>query len=134
MRVRGFTQDDAHLFCRPDQLEAELVRVLDFVTSILGTFGFKEYDIYVSTRPGNASGTEEQWEIATAALKKSLEVRGLPYQVDPGEGVFYGPKIDIKIKDSLDRAWQCSTIQVDFHNPQRFGSSTSSRTATPTIR
>jgi len=120
MRVRGFTQDDAHLFCRPDQLESELVRVLDFVTSILATFGFKEYDTYVSTRPANASGTEEQWETATAALKKSLEVRGLPYQVDPGEGVFYGPKIDIKIKDSLDRAWQCSTIQVDFNNPNRF--------------
>jgi threonyl-tRNA synthetase len=120
MRVRGFTQDDAHLFCRPDQLEGELVRVLDFVTSILGTFGFKEYDIFVSTRPPNASGSEEQWEIATAALKKALEIRRLPYQVDPGEGVFYGPKIDIKIKDSLDRAWQCSTIQVDFHNPQRF--------------
>jgi threonyl-tRNA synthetase len=120
MRVRGFTQDDAHLFCRPDQLESELVRVLDFVTSILGTFGFKEYDIFVSTRPGNASGSEEQWEIATAALKKALEIRRLPYQVDPGEGVFYGPKIDIKIKDSLDRAWQCSTIQVDFHNPKRF--------------
>ena len=121
MRVRGFTQDDAHLFCRPDQLEGELVRVLDFVTSILGTFGFKEYDIFVSTRPSNASGSEEQWEVATAALKKSLEIRRLPYRVDPGEGVFYGPKIDIKIKDSLDRAWQCSTIQVDFHNPQRFG-------------
>jgi threonyl-tRNA synthetase len=120
LRVRGFTQDDAHLFCRPDQLEAELVRVLDFVTSILGTFGFREYEIFVSTRPPNASGSEEQWEIATAALKKALEIRRLPYQVDPGEGVFYGPKIDIKIKDSLDRAWQCSTIQVDFHNPKRF--------------
>ena len=120
LRVRGFTQDDAHLFCRMDQLEEEIVRVLDFVTSILATFGFKEYDTYVSTKPANASGTEEQWETATAALKKSLEVRGLPYQVDPGEGVFYGPKIDIKIKDSLDRAWQCSTIQVDFNNPNRF--------------
>jgi threonyl-tRNA synthetase len=121
MRVRGFTQDDAHLFCRPDQLEAEIVRVIDFVTSMLSAFGFKEYDVYVSTKPEKASGTDEQWEIATAALKRGLEIRGLKYAVDPGEGTFYGPKIDIKIKDSLDRAWQCSTIQVDFHNPNRFG-------------
>jgi threonyl-tRNA synthetase len=120
MRVRGFTQDDAHLFCRLDQIDAEILRVLDFVTNILKTFGFDRYDIYVSTKPQNASGTDEQWAVATAALKKALEARGLAYQIDPGEGTFYGPKIDIKIKDSLDRAWQCSTIQVDFHNPQRF--------------
>jgi threonyl-tRNA synthetase len=120
LRVRGFTQDDAHVFCRPDQLEAELVRVLDFVTMILRTFGFERYDTYLSTRPPKSSGTDEQWQVATAALKRALEVRGLPYTVDPGEGVFYGPKIDIKIKDSLERAWQCSTIQVDFHNPDRF--------------
>jgi threonyl-tRNA synthetase len=120
LRVRGFTQDDAHLFCREDQLEAELVRVLDFVTSILKAFGFESYDIYLSTKPENASGTEAQWETATAALKAALAERKLDYSVDPGEGVFYGPKIDIKIKDSLDRAWQCSTIQVDFHNPNRF--------------
>ena len=121
MRVRGFTQDDAHLFCRPDQLEEEIIRVIDFVTSMLSAFGFKEYDIYVSTKPEKASGSDEQWEVATAALKRGLEARSLAYTVDPGEGVFYGPKIDIKIKDSLDRAWQCSTIQVDFHNPNRFG-------------
>jgi threonyl-tRNA synthetase len=121
MRVRGFTQDDAHVFCRPDQLEDEILRVLDFTTNILRTFGFDRYDIYLSTKPEKASGTDEQWEIATAALRKALETRALPYQVDPGEGVFYGPKIDIKIKDSLDRAWQCSTIQADFHNPNRFG-------------
>jgi threonyl-tRNA synthetase len=120
MRVRGFTQDDAHIFCRPDQLDAEILRVLDFVTMILRAFGFDRYDIFLSTRPENASGSVEQWDVATAALRKALEVRGLPYTVDPGEGVFYGPKIDIKIKDSLDRAWQCSTIQVDFHNPNRF--------------
>ncbi|HEY3120942.1 MAG TPA: threonine--tRNA ligase [Vicinamibacteria bacterium] len=120
LRVRGFTQDDAHLFCRPDQLDDEIVRVLDFTTNILRTFGFESYDIYLSTRPDNASGSPEQWEVATAALRRALELRKLPYQVDPGEGVFYGPKIDIKIKDVLDRAWQCSTIQVDFHNPQRF--------------
>jgi threonyl-tRNA synthetase len=121
LRVRGFTQDDAHLFCRLDQLDAEIVRVLDFVTSMLKAFGFERYDVYVSTKPADASGTDEQWQVATAALKKALETRGLAYEVDPGEGTFYGPKIDIKIKDSLDRAWQCSTIQVDFHNPNRFG-------------
>jgi threonyl-tRNA synthetase len=121
MRVRGFTQDDAHIFCRPDQLEDEILRVLDFVTNILRTFGFDRYDIYLSTKPEKASGSDEQWEVATAALRKALESRSLPYTVDPGEGVFYGPKIDIKIKDALDRSWQCSTIQVDFHNPTRFG-------------
>jgi threonyl-tRNA synthetase len=120
LRVRGFTQDDSHLFCRLDQLDVEIVRVLDFVTMILGTFGFEKYDIYLSTKPKDAAGTDEQWDVATNALKKALESRGLPYQVDPGEGTFYGPKIDIKIKDVLDRAWQCSTIQVDFHNPNRF--------------
>ena len=121
LRVRGFTQDDAHIFCRPDQLEAEILRVLDFVTGMLRAFGFDRYDIYVSTRPEKAAGTAEQWDVATDALKKALDVRALPYAIDPGEGVFYGPKIDIKIKDSLDRAWQCSTIQVDFNNPNRFG-------------
>src|SRR6266446_2585075 len=120
LRVRGFTQDDAHIFCRPDQLEAEIVRVLGFVTSILKAFGFERYDIYLSTRPPKAAGTDEQWEQATDALEKALGLVGLPYAIDPGEGVFYGPKIDIKIKDSLERAWQCSTIQVDFNNPNRF--------------
>jgi threonyl-tRNA synthetase len=120
LRVRGFTQDDAHIFCRMDQLETEIVRVLDFVTSILKAFGFEEYEMYLSTKPENASGSDEQWEVATEALRKALDVRGHKYQVDPGEGTFYGPKIDLKIKDSLDRSWQCSTIQVDFHNPNRF--------------
>ena len=120
MRVRGFTQDDAHVFCRPDQLEDEILRVLDFTTNILKTFGFDRYDIYLSTRPEKSTGTDEQWQAATAALKKALDTRGLEYIVDPGEGVFYGPKIDIKIKDSLERAWQCSTIQVDFNLPTRF--------------
>jgi threonyl-tRNA synthetase len=120
LRVRGFTQDDAHLFCRMDQLETEIVRVLDFVTSILGAFGFTEYEMFLSTKPEKASGTDEQWQVATEALRKALEIRGHKYQVDPGEGTFYGPKIDLKIKDSLDRSWQCSTIQVDFHNPNRF--------------
>jgi threonyl-tRNA synthetase len=120
MRVRGFTQDDAHVFCRPDQLEDEILRVLDFTTSMLRAFGFDRYDIYLSTRPEKSTGTDEQWQAATAALKKALDTRGLAHIVDPGEGVFYGPKIDIKIKDSLERAWQCSTIQVDFNLPTRF--------------
>src|SRR5262245_57858197 len=120
LRVRGFTQDDAHLFCRMDQLEAEIVRVLDFVTSILNAFGFTEYEMYLSTKPAKASGTDEQWALATESLRKALDLRGYKYVVDPGEGTFYGPKIDLKIKDSLERAWQCSTIQVDFHNPNRF--------------
>jgi threonyl-tRNA synthetase len=120
LRVRGFTQDDAHVFCRMDQLDAEIVKVLDFVTDMLKAFGFERYDMFLSTKPEKASGTDEQWQVATEALRKALELRGHKYEVDPGEGTFYGPKIDLKIKDSLDRSWQCSTIQVDFHNPNRF--------------
>ena len=120
MRVRGFTQDDAHIFCRPDQLEDEILRVLDFTLFILRTFGFSEYDIYLSTRPEKFVGSPENWERSTNALKAALESRKLAFEVDPGEGVFYGPKIDIKIKDVLGRSWQCSTIQVDFNNPERF--------------
>ncbi len=120
MRVRGFTQDDAHIFCRLDQLEEEILRVLDFTLFILKTFGFSEYDIYLSTRPEKFVGSPENWERSTNALKAALETRKLAYEVDPGEGVFYGPKIDIKIKDVLGRSWQCSTIQVDFNNPERF--------------
>ncbi|HXX53839.1 MAG TPA: threonine--tRNA ligase [Thermodesulfovibrionales bacterium] len=120
LRVRGFTQDDAHIFCREDQIEDEILRVLDFTLFILKTFGFDEYDVYLSTRPEKYVGTPDNWERSTEALKRALEVKGLSYSVDPGEGVFYGPKIDIKVKDSLKRAWQCSTIQVDFNNPQQF--------------
>ncbi len=120
MRVRGFTQDDAHIFCREDQIEEEIVNILDFTLFILRTFGFDSYDIYLSTRPEKYVGALDNWEHATNALKQALEKKGLPYVVDPGEGVFYGPKIDIKIKDSLNRAWQCSTIQVDFNLPERF--------------
>lgn len=119
-RVRGFTQDDAHIFCAPDQLESEIRRVLDFVLYILRTFGFTEYEMYLSTRPETSVGSDSGWEHATAALRGALEASGLAYSIDPGEGVFYGPKIDIKIKDNLDRAWQCSTIQVDFNLPERF--------------
>jgi threonyl-tRNA synthetase len=120
LRVRGFTQDDAHLFCRPDQIESEVSRVLDFTFFILRTFGFTEFEVYVSTKPEKAVGSAENWAQATAALEAALKSRGVAYEIDPGEGVFYGPKIDIKIKDVLGRSWQCSTVQVDFNNPQRF--------------
>ncbi len=119
LRVRGFTQDDAHIFCTEEQIEDEVKAVLDFTIFILNAFGFQEYDIYLSTRPDEYVGTETEWEKATSALKMALEHRGLNYSVDPGEGVFYGPKIDIKVKDSLGRPWQCSTIQVDFNIPER---------------
>jgi threonyl-tRNA synthetase len=120
MRVRGFTQDDAHIFCTPENLNEEISRVLEFTLYILRTFGFKEYEIYLSTRPEKFVGQVENWDKATVALKYALDKSGLFYEVDPGEGVFYGPKIDIKIKDSLGRSWQCSTIQVDFNLPERF--------------
>jgi threonyl-tRNA synthetase len=120
MRVRGFTQDDAHIFCRPDQLEDEIFNILELNLHILKTFGFADYDIYLSTRPEKYVGSDENWDAATSALKLALEKKGLNYEVDPGEGVFYGPKIDIKIKDQLGRSWQCSTIQVDFNLPERF--------------
>lgn len=120
MRVRGFTQDDAHIFCRPDQLEEEIFNIIDLNLHILKTFGFDEYEVFLSTRPAKYVGSDEHWDLSTQALKQALEKKQLPYQVDPGEGVFYGPKIDIKIKDQLGRSWQCSTIQVDFNLPERF--------------
>ncbi|MEE8125202.1 MAG: threonine--tRNA ligase [Nitrospirales bacterium] len=121
MRVRGFTQDDAHLFCRPDQLAEEVQNVLKFTTFMLGAFGFSEFKMFLSTRPEKAVGTLDQWDQATQALETALKNGGFDYQEDPGEGVFYGPKIDVKIQDALGRSWQCSTIQIDFNNPQRFG-------------
>src|SRR3972149_1869324 len=120
MRVRGFTQDDAHLFLRSDQLDEEIFSLLDFTLFVLRRFGFDRYEIFLSTRPDKYAGTPENWAKAEEALKRALDRKGLSYEVDPGEGVFYGPKIDIKIKDVLGRAWQCSTIQVDFNNPDRF--------------
>ncbi len=121
MRVRGFTQDDAHIFCRPDQLAEEVRKVLKFTTFMLGTFGFSEFKMYLSTRPEKAVGSMDQWDQATEALATALKEGGYVFQEDPGEGVFYGPKIDVKIQDALGRSWQCSTIQVDFNNPERFG-------------
>ncbi len=120
LRVRGFTQDDAHIFCRPDQIESEVSKVLDFTFFVLRTFGFSEFEVYVSTKPEKAVGSDENWAQAIAALEAALKGRGIAYEVDPGEGVFYGPKIDIKIKDVLGRSWQCSTVQIDFNNPERF--------------
>lgn len=119
LRVRGFTQDDAHIFCTEEQIEDEVKTVLDFTIFILKAFGFQEYDVYLSTRPQEYVGTDAGWEKATSALRTALEKKNLQYSVDPGEGVFYGPKIDIKVKDSLGRPWQCSTIQVDFNIPER---------------
>lgn len=120
LRVRGFTQDDAHIFCREDQLDEEIFNIIDLNLHILKRFGFSDYDIYLSTRPEKSVGTDSNWQQSTEALKKALEKKGLSYAIDPGEGVFYGPKIDIKIKDQLGRSWQCSTIQVDFNLPERF--------------
>ena len=120
LRVRGFTQDDAHIFCRPDQLDEEIGKLIEFSLGMLNAFGFSDYDIFLSTRPEKFVGSVENWERATNALKQGLENAGIRYQIDPGEGVFYGPKIDIKIRDVLGRSWQCSTIQVDFNEPERF--------------
>ncbi len=120
LRVRGFTQDDAHLFCRMDQLETECTQVLRLTLEVLKTFGFNDFDVKLSTRPEKFTGSLQDWETAQDALKTALSTVGLPYQIDPGEGVFYGPKIDLKIRDCLNRQWQCSTIQVDFNLPQKF--------------
>ena len=122
LRVRGFTIDDAHIICRPDQVEDEIRGVYAFSLGMLRTFGFDAFDIYLSTRPreGKAVGEPERWEQAEAALRQALEDQGLPYAVDEGGGAFYGPKIDIKVKDLLGRSWQCTTIQFDFNLPERF--------------
>ncbi|MCZ2845750.1 MAG: threonine--tRNA ligase [Candidatus Bathyarchaeota archaeon] len=120
VRVRGFTQDDAHIFCTPEQFSKELIAIIRFAFEILKAFGFKNFDVYISTRPKKYIGIVKKWQKATSALKYALERLKISYQIDPGEGVFYGPKIDIKIKDSLGREWQCTTIQVDFNLPERF--------------
>jgi len=121
LRVRGFTQDDAHIFCTEKQLDSEIRRCLDLTFYLLRSFGFEEYEIFLSTRPEKFVGLEADWDMATASLKQALEAEELPFEIDPGEGVFYGPKIDIKIRDSLGRTWQCTTVQVDFNLPERFG-------------
>ena len=119
MRARGFTQDDAHVFCREDQVVDEVCAILDLADSIMKEFGF-EYMAEISTRPEKSIGTDEMWEKAESFLREAIERRGIPYEINPGDGAFYGPKIDIKVKDALGRWWQCSTVQVDFNLPERF--------------
>ena len=120
LRVRGFKQDDAHIFCRPDQAFDEVLGVIDLTLEIMGAFGFSDYQVYLSTRPEKAMGDQVSWDRAEAALRRALDERHLPYEVDAGGGAFYGPKIDIKIRDALSRYWQCTTIQFDFNLPERF--------------
>jgi len=120
LRVRGFTQDDAHIFCTDKQLENEIKGILNLAFFFLKSFGFSDFSVFLSTRPEKFVGTIENWELATKTLEKSLKEKGINYEIDPGEGVFYGPKIDIKINDCLGRQWQCSTIQVDFNIPEKF--------------
>jgi threonyl-tRNA synthetase len=120
LRVRGFTQDDAHIFCLPEQLKSEIKGVIDFVFETMKAFGFNDVSIELSTRPEKFIGSEEDWLKATAALEDSLKEKGLRYETNVGEGAFYGPKIDIKLKDALNRKWQCATIQCDFALPKRF--------------
>jgi len=118
-RVREFTQDDAHIFCRADQIEEQIIEVVDFVDKIMSTFEFN-YKMMLSTRPDKAVGSDEVWEVSTQALKNAMDKNGLVYEVDEGGGAFYGPKIDIKITDAIGREWQCGTIQLDFNLPSRF--------------
>lgn len=120
MRVRGFTQDDAHIFCTPEQIEGEIEEVLNFSLDIWKAFGFKEIKAYLATRPEKAVGEEKDWQKAVESLEKALKSKGIPYETDEGGGAFYGPKIDLKIKDSMGREWQMSTIQFDFNLPERF--------------
>jgi threonyl-tRNA synthetase len=120
LRVRGFTQDDAHLFMTREQLPGELERVVNFCLYILKTFGFTEFKLYLATKPKDSIGEPAMWEIAEAALLEVLKKSGLPFEIDPGGGAFYGPKIDLKLKDAIGREWQCSTVQVDFNLPEKF--------------
>ncbi|KTB48634.1 threonine--tRNA ligase [Dehalogenimonas alkenigignens] len=120
LRVRGFTQDDAHIICTPEQIESEISEVINFSFKMWNTFGFKEHQLYLATRPEKAIGTEEQWQKASDALKRVLDAQGLDYKIDEGGGAFYGPKIDLKVKDALGREWQMTTIQFDFNLPERF--------------
>jgi len=119
MRVREFTQDDAHIFLRPDQLHDEILAIIRFVQDVMDIFGFK-FEMEISTRPSKSIGSDEDWERAETALKEVLDSEGLPYDLNEGDGAFYGPKIDIKLKDALGRKWQCATIQCDFALPERF--------------
>jgi threonyl-tRNA synthetase len=121
MRVRSFTQDDAHIFCTEAQVEPEVIRFIDLLQQVYADFGFDEILVKLSTRPAKRVGTDAQWDRAEAALKLALEHKKLPYDVQPGEGAFYGPKIEFSLKDSLARVWQCGTMQLDFSMPERLG-------------
>ncbi len=118
-RVRMFTQDDAHLFLTPEQIQDEVIGIIDFIGHVYTMFGF-EYGVELSTRPAKSVGSDENWEMATNALRDALEAKGMPYKVNAGDGAFYGPKIDFHIRDSLKRSWQCATIQLDFSMPELF--------------
>ncbi len=120
LRVRGFTQDDAHIFCQSEKIEDEILGVLDFTLSLLRSFGFKDFEVFLSTRPEKYVGSKEDWELSTEALRRAVDARGLEYSTDEGGGAFYGPKIDLKIRDAIGRSWQCTTIQFDFNLPERF--------------
>jgi len=120
LRVRGFTQDDGHIFCREDQITSEVMDVIDFTFDVMKDFGFDNMNIELSTRPDDYIGSMENWETATQALELALKKKELDYQINEGDGAFYGPKIDIKLKDALNREWQCATIQCDFALPERF--------------
>ena len=121
MRVRGFTQDDAHIFCTPEQLQTEIRRVLDLTERILRRFGFRDYEVKLSTRPDKSIGTDAAWQLSESALQAALRDKRWPYIVDEGEGAFYGAKIDVKVRDAIGRLWQCSTVQCDLNLPERFG-------------
>ncbi|MFA6357439.1 MAG: threonine--tRNA ligase [Candidatus Omnitrophota bacterium] len=120
LRVRGFTQDDAHIFCLPEQLQDEIKKIIDFVFETMKIFGFNQWEVELSTRPEKYIGSEQDWQVATSALEDALKEKGIVYEVNHGDGAFYGPKIDIKLKDALKRTWQCATIQCDFALPKRF--------------
>lgn len=120
LRVRGFTQDDAHIFSQSEKIEEEILGVLDFTLALLRSFGFSDLEVFLSTRPEKYVGSIEDWDISTDALRRAVEARGLDYSTDEGGGAFYGPKIDLKIKDAIGRSWQCTTIQFDFNLPERF--------------
>jgi threonyl-tRNA synthetase len=121
MRVRGFTQDDAHIFCTEDQVQAEVSRFIDLLHQVYADFGFRKVLVKLSTRPANRVGSDEVWDKAEAALATALNSKGLDWRLQPGEGAFYGPKIEFSLADCLDRVWQCGTIQVDFSMPERLG-------------
>ena len=120
MRVRGFTQDDAHVFCLPEQISDEILMILDLTETILSTFDFRNYEINLSTRPEKSIGDDAVWDLATKGLTEALQRKGWDYKIDEGGGAFYGPKIDLKIEGAIGRMWQCSTIQLDFNLPERF--------------